>query len=55
MDEIKKALQALADAIENQDSVASVKITITLRKPSKASSGKQQANRKAEWAGNRPS
>lgn len=33
MDEIKKALQDLADAIDNQDAVASVRITITLKKP----------------------
>lgn len=33
MDEIKKALQKLASAIENQNAVASVKITITLNKP----------------------
>lgn len=33
MDDIKKALQDLASAIENQNSVESVKITITLKKP----------------------
>lgn len=33
MDEIKKALQDMATAIENQNSVESVKITITLKKP----------------------
>lgn len=33
MDNIKKALQDLANAIENQNSVESVKITITLKKP----------------------
>jgi hypothetical protein len=32
----KKALQDLAKAIENQEAVASVKVTITLKKPSKA-------------------
>jgi hypothetical protein len=38
MDDIKKALQALANAIENQQAVESVKVTITLKKskPSKA-------------------
>lgn len=34
MDEIKKALQDLAKAVENQTAVTSVKVTITLKKPS---------------------
>ena len=33
MDNITKALQDLAKAIENQNAVTSVKITITLNKP----------------------
>lgn len=33
MNEIKKALQDLATAIENQTAVETVKITITLKKP----------------------
>lgn len=33
MDNIQKALQDLAQAIENQTAVESVKVTITLRKP----------------------
>lgn len=33
MDEIKKALQDLANAIDNQTAVDSIKITITLKKP----------------------
>lgn len=42
MDNITKALQDLAKAIENQNAVASVKITITLKnqKASKASDDK---------------
>jgi hypothetical protein len=36
MDNITKALQDLAKAIENQEAVTSVKVTITLKKPSKA-------------------
>lgn len=37
MDKITKALQDIAEAIENQNAVESVKITITLKaKPSKA-------------------
>lgn len=35
MGEIKKALLELAKAIDNQDAVQSVKVTITLKKPSK--------------------
>lgn len=34
MDNITKALQDIARAIDNQDAVASVKITITLKKQS---------------------
>ncbi|WP_275556878.1 hypothetical protein [Pumilibacter muris] len=33
MDAIKKALQDLANAIDNQTAVESVKVTITLKKP----------------------
>ena len=33
MDEIKKALQDLAEAIENQKAVESVRISIVLKKP----------------------
>lgn len=33
MDEIKKALIDLANAIDNQKSVETIKITITLKKP----------------------
>ena len=33
MDAIRKALQDLAQAIDNQTAVESVKITITLKKP----------------------
>lgn len=33
MDEIKKALQDLAIAIENQTAVETVRISITLKKP----------------------
>ncbi len=33
MDEIKKALQDLAEAIENQNAVESVRISIVLKKP----------------------
>ncbi len=42
MEDITKALQDLARAIENQNAVASVKITITLKKqkPSKATDDK---------------
>ena len=42
MDNITKALQDLAKAIDNQNAVASVKITITLKKtkPSKATESK---------------
>lgn len=42
MDNITKALQDLARAIENQNAVESVKITITLKKqkPSKATDDK---------------
>lgn len=42
MEEITKALQDLAKAIENQNAVQSVKITITLKnqKPSKATDDK---------------
>lgn len=36
MDKIAKALQDLAKAVESNDTVANVKITITLKKPSKA-------------------
>jgi hypothetical protein len=38
MDDIKKALQDLANAIDNQQAVQSVKVTITLKKsnPNKA-------------------
>ncbi|MBR2908070.1 MAG: hypothetical protein IKC26_09950 [Clostridia bacterium] len=43
MDEIKKALQDLADAIDNQDAVESVRITITLKKP-KPSKATPKAN-----------
>lgn len=32
MDDIKKALQDIAKAIENNDSVSSVKVVITLKK-----------------------
>lgn len=33
MDDIRKALQDLAAAIDNQTAVESVKVTITLKKP----------------------
>ena len=33
MDEIKKALQDLAEAIENKNAVESVRISIVLKKP----------------------
>ncbi len=33
MDAIRKALQDLAQAIDNQTAVESVKVTITLKKP----------------------
>ena len=33
MEEIEKALQALAKAVEGNDAVQAVKVTITLKKP----------------------
>lgn len=36
MDKIEKALQALVEAIESNNTVAKVTVTITLTKPSKA-------------------
>lgn len=33
MDNIERALQDLADALENNDTVARIKVTITLVKP----------------------
>ena len=37
---ITKALQDLMKAVESNDTVASVKVTITLKKPSSARQGK---------------
>lgn len=42
MDDITKALQDLAKAIENQNAVASVKITITLNKPKQSKATESQ-------------
>lgn len=41
MEKITKALQDLAEAVKSNDTVASVKVTITLKKPktSKATNG----------------
>lgn len=36
MDDIKKALQDIAKAIDNNETVSSVKVVITLKKSSKA-------------------
>lgn len=36
MDKVEKALQALVEALESNNSVARVTVTITLAKPSKA-------------------
>lgn len=43
MGEIEKALQDLAKAIENNDSVTRVKITITLVKPKETSKAKPES------------
>lgn len=45
MKDITKALQELAKAVENNETVKSVQITITLQKP-KASKAKPQAESK---------
>ena len=50
MENIAKALQDLAKAVESNDTVERVKVTITLKKP-KAS----KANTKAELNGDRQS
>ena len=44
MKDITKALQDLAKAVENNDTVASVKVTINLKKP-KASKAKPKGDK----------
>jgi hypothetical protein len=42
MDEIEKALQALAEALESNDTVAKVTVTITLTKPKSSKATKSE-------------
>ena len=46
MDAIRKALQDLAQAIDNQTAVESVKVTITLKKPKPDKAPKPISNRR---------
>lgn len=41
MDDFKKALQDLAKAVEGNDTVANVKVTITLKKPQPSKADKK--------------